>query len=172
MYQLHHSVSIYYSLICPYITYGCTLWGNNYRAPLSQTVKLTNKQVRIIDDVPLMEPITPHYVSLGSLKFPDIVKLNTCLLFYDYFNNDKFATLPVSLVFELHNYNVCSASTNQLFITSFRTNLRRFCPTVIGNFFTTTFLRQLRTNLLKECLEKHSINLTLLNIDVHFLAHY
>ena len=65
-----------------------------------------------------MEPITPHYVSLGLLKFPDIVKLNTCLLFYDYFNNDKFATLPVSLVSEPHNYNICSASSNQLFLTS------------------------------------------------------
>ena len=51
----------------------------------------------------------------------------------DYFNNDKFATFPVSLVSELHtcNYNNRSASSNQLFITSFRTNLRRFCPTVI-----------------------------------------
>ena len=69
------------------------------------------------------------------MKFFDIVKVNTCLLFYDYFNNNKFATLPVSLVSELHNYNTRSASSNQLFITSFRTNLRRFCPTIIGKFF-------------------------------------
>ena len=54
--------------------------------------------ITIIHDVPLMEPITPHYVSIGLLKCPDIVKLNTCMLFYDYFNNDKFATLPVPLV--------------------------------------------------------------------------
>ena len=55
-------------------------------APLPQIVKLQNKAVRLINEVPLMEPITPHYVSLGLLKFPDTVKLNTCLLFYDYFN--------------------------------------------------------------------------------------
>ena len=79
-----------------------------------------------------------HYTTLCSLdllKFPDIVRLNTCLLFYDYFNNDKLSTLSVSLVSDLHNYNTRSASSNQLFITSFRTNLRRFCPTVIGIFF-------------------------------------
>ena len=98
-------------------------------------VELQNKTVCIINDVPLMEPITPHYVSLGLMKFPDIVKLNMCLLFYDYFNNEKFATLPVSLVSELHNYNTYSASSNQLFITSFRKNLRRFCPTIKGKFF-------------------------------------
>ena len=34
---------------------------------------------RITNDVPLMEPITPHYASLGLLKLPDIVKLKTCV---------------------------------------------------------------------------------------------
>ena len=53
--------SLYYSLIYPYLTYACTLWGNSYNAPLSQIVKLQNKAVRVINDVPLMEPITPHY---------------------------------------------------------------------------------------------------------------
>ena len=102
MVQLKHYVSkatlisVYYSLIYPYLTYACTLWGNNYNAPLSQVVKLQNKAVRVINDVPLMESITPHYTSLGLLKFPDIVKLNTCMLFYDYFHHEKFLNIPVS----------------------------------------------------------------------------
>ena len=33
-------ISVYYSLIYPYLNYTCTLWGNNYNAPLSQIVKL------------------------------------------------------------------------------------------------------------------------------------
>ena len=61
-----------------------------------------------------MEPITPHYLSLHLLKFPDIVKLNTCMLFYDYFHHEKFPNIPVSLVSELHNYNTRSASSNQI----------------------------------------------------------
>ena len=124
-------ISLYCSLIYPYLTYVCTLWGNNYNTPLSQIVKLRNKAVRIINDVPLMESITPHYVSLSLLKSPDIVKLNTCMLFYDYFHHD----IPVSLVSELHNYNTRNALSNQVVIPSFRTNLRRFCPSVIGRFF-------------------------------------
>ena len=43
----------------PYLTYAYTLWGNNYNAPLSH-VKLQNKTVSIINDVPLMESITPQ----------------------------------------------------------------------------------------------------------------
>ena len=47
-------ISLYYSLIYPYLTYACTLWGNNCNAPLSQIVKLQNKVVCIINYVPLM----------------------------------------------------------------------------------------------------------------------
>ena len=103
-----------------------------------QIVKLQNKAVRVINDVlndPLMESIIPHYTSLGLLKFPDIVKLNTCMLFYDYFDHEKVANIPVSLVSELHNYSTRSASSNQVAIPLFRINLRRFCPSIIESFF-------------------------------------
>ena len=44
-------------------------------------------------------------VLIGFFKFPDIVKLKTCLLFYDYFYHEKFPNLPVSLAVEVNNYN-------------------------------------------------------------------
>lgn len=75
-------ISIYYALVYPYLTYGCVLWGNNYEAPLSQLVRLQNKVVRIINNVSLRDHITPHYVNLGLIKLPDIVKLYTCQLYF------------------------------------------------------------------------------------------
>jgi len=39
------------------------------------SVKLQNKAVHVVNDVPLMESITPHYISLVLLKFPDIVTM-------------------------------------------------------------------------------------------------
>ena len=57
------------------------------------------------------------------------------VLFYDYFHHEKFPNIPVSLVSELHNYSTRSASSNQVAIPLFRTNLRRFCPSIIGSFF-------------------------------------
>ena len=83
---------------------------------------------------------SPH----TSLKFPDIVKLNTCILFYDYFHHDKFPNLPVSLVSELHNWSTRSGSSNQVAIPSFRINLRRFCPSIIGSFFWNDILQSIR----------------------------
>ena len=48
--------SISYSLIYPYLLYGCNLWGNNYENPLLQLVRLQNKTIRIMNtDVPLQE---------------------------------------------------------------------------------------------------------------------
>ena len=64
--------SIYYSLVYPYLIYGSLLRGNNYDNPLSQLIRLQNKAVRIMNDVPLRDHITPHYVHLGLLKFRDI----------------------------------------------------------------------------------------------------
>ena len=52
--------------------------------PLAQLVKLQNKVVRIINDVPLCDHITPHYVNLNLIKLPDIVKLYTFLLIIFY----------------------------------------------------------------------------------------
>ena len=98
--------SIYYALIYPYLTYGCVLWGNNYEASLSQLVRLQNKAIRIINNVPLREHITPHYVNLGLIKLPDIVKLYTCQLFYDHLIEQKPSKYTLSLVSEQHNYSV------------------------------------------------------------------
>ena len=66
-------ISIYYALVYPYLTYGRVLWGNNYEAPLSQLVRLQNKVVRIINNVPLRDHITPHYVNLGPLSFQTLL---------------------------------------------------------------------------------------------------
>ena len=43
----------------------------------AQLIRLQNKVVKIIKEVPLRDSITPHYVNLGLLKFRDTVKLYT-----------------------------------------------------------------------------------------------
>ena len=52
-------INIYYSFIYPYLTYGSILWGNNYYSPTFDVVKLQNKAIRVINDVPIMDNITP-----------------------------------------------------------------------------------------------------------------
>ena len=109
--------------------------GNNYDAPLSKVVKLQNKAVPIINDVPFMDPITPHYVALRLLKLPDIVKLSTCLLFYEYLNDDKVPSFSLTLCSEQHTYHTRSPLSDHLVIESFHTNLRKFSPSISGKYF-------------------------------------
>ena len=127
--------SIYYSLIYPYFIYGCILWGNNYENPLLQLIRLQNKAIRIINDVPLQDHITPHYVNLGLLKFHNVVKMYTCLFLYDHLCDNKPCNFSISLVSEQHNYSTRTATSLQLFLPYSRTNIRKFCPTVIGKYF-------------------------------------
>ena len=60
-------------------------------------MKLQNKSVRTINDVPFMTPITPHHVALRLLKLPDIDKRSMCLLFYEYFNDDRVPSFSLTL---------------------------------------------------------------------------
>ena len=111
------------------------MWGKNYENPLLQIIRLQNKTIRIINDVPSQDHITPHYVSLGLLKFRDIVKMYTCLFLFDHLCDDKPCNFSISLVSEQHNYSTWTATSQQLFLPHSRTNIRKFCPTVIGKYF-------------------------------------
>ena len=113
--------------VCMYLTYGCTLRGNKYEASISQVVKLQNKAVRIINNVPLRAHITSHYANLGLIKFPDIVKLKTCQLFYDLIVDNK---LHLSYLSNAIMQLEAQPSKSQFL----RTNIRKFCPKSIGYF--------------------------------------
>ena len=54
-----------------------------------------------------MDNIIPHYVNLGILKFPDIVKLQSCLFFFDIFNDFRLSNLTVLL-----DFNECERKTH------------------------------------------------------------
>ena len=50
-----------------------------------------------------METVSPHYAALHLVELPDIVKLKTCLLFYDYLRVDKLLSFPLILSCEQHS---------------------------------------------------------------------
>ena len=65
----------------------------------------------LVNNVPLRDHITLHYVNLGLIKFPDIVKLYTCQQIYDHLHN-KSSNHNLSLVSEQHNYAKCILTTS------------------------------------------------------------
>ena len=109
-----------------------------------------------------MEPITPHNLSLHLLKFPDIVKLNTCILFHDYFHHEKFPNIPVSLVSQLHNHPIKFSYPN------FDLILGDLAPPLLDVSSGIMSCISLGTNHLKKYLEKHFCAGTLLNTNGTF----
>ena len=61
-----------------------------------------DRAIRIINNVPIRDHFTPHYVGLGIIKLPDIIKLSTCQLFYDHIVDKKYSNFAVSFVSEIH----------------------------------------------------------------------
>ena len=51
----------------------------NYYSPIYDVVKLQNKAITVINDVPIKDNIIPHFVTLRILKFPDIVTVMSLL---------------------------------------------------------------------------------------------
>ena len=76
---------------------------------------------------PLEEP-WPHKASWHLLNY-------MCQLFYDHLINKKSSNLNLSLVSEQHNYAIRSVSLQHLNPESFRINIRKFCPTIIGCYY-------------------------------------
>ena len=66
-----------------------------------------------------MENITPHYVNLGILKFPDIVKLHTCLLYFDFLHDHKPSNFVIPLLSEQHSYTTRNVSSQHVYIFPF-----------------------------------------------------
>ena len=89
-------------------------------------------------------------VDLGLLKLPDIVKLHTCLLFYDILHDNKPSNLNLSFISEQHNYHTRNASSQRLQICPFRINIRKFCPSVIGTYYWNDIPQSIRNKSSKQ----------------------
>ena len=107
-------------------------------------MRLQTKVVRIINSVPLRDHIAPHYVNLGLIKLPDIVKLYMRQLFYDHLIDKKPSNYNLSLISEQHNYAIRNASLQHLNPDSFRINVIKFCPTILGCYYWNEILLSMR----------------------------
>jgi len=88
------------------------------RSPFPIRHNMTHSPLQSFDDI---------------LKFPDIVRLYTCLFLYDLLCNAKSSNFITPLLSEQHSYASRIVSSDLLYIPFSRTNIRKFCP--IGRCF-------------------------------------
>jgi len=92
------------------IRHGSILGGNNNTDdPIYDVVKLQNKVIRIINDVPIRDLSTSRYSHWNISKFHDNVKLYTCPFLYDHLCNAKCSNFILPLLSEQYTYTTSNA---------------------------------------------------------------
>jgi len=71
----NHLMTLYYSLIYPYIDYGITMWGSATKIHTNKITLLQKKAVRIISNARYNDHTEPLFRELKILKLDDIYKL-------------------------------------------------------------------------------------------------
>ena len=127
-------LSIYNSLISPYISYGLIAWGQASKSHLEKLLILQKRAVRLINFLPFRThaipyfaqsnilPVTMRYFKLSSVLMFDITTnsapQNICNLF--------------TLTQDIHQYNTRSASSGNYYINHSRLNHHKNSFSIVG----------------------------------------
>ena len=102
-------ISLYNSLILPYLTYSIESWFSAPNYLTKQIETLQKKSIRTIFRLPYNDHTHEHFKNNNILKLTDLHKLNTCSLFYKYINNPNSNTQNIAALFntnsDQHDYN-------------------------------------------------------------------
>ena len=124
-------LTLYYSLIYPYLTYCCIIWGAASSTALHHLSVLQNRAIRLITRSPFRASTTPLFEQLKLLKVTDIRKLQILLFMYKCKNKQVPVNClnycPLNLN---HPYN--TRCTNHFVSFPFRTNIREQNISTIG----------------------------------------
>ena len=101
-------LTLYYSLVYPYLDYGVSLWGSA-NAKLTNKLKTTQKKtIRIIMGEKYNAHATPIFQKLKILRFEDIYKYSLAKHMFAY----KEGCLPRALLnIFVHNINIHNHAT-------------------------------------------------------------
>ncbi len=122
-----HLLTLYYSLIYPYLDYGISLWGSSHTSYLNKLLVIQKKAVRVIKKVNYNDHTSPLFKELNILKINDIHMLQVAKYMY----NMKRGTLPtplskqIKLNANMHTHN--TRNRNNPHVTERRTKLASRC---------------------------------------------
>ena len=116
-------LSIYNSLILPYIGYCIHIWGNAYQTHLQKLHILQNNIVRIIAGVPRRTPSDKLYCELNILKLKKLYLYAVGLCIYTYENDvlpELFKDMFIKVT-DVHEHGTRNATMDQLCIPIYGT---------------------------------------------------
>lgn len=121
-------LSLYYTMIFPYLTYGNIVWASTYHSRLNCLMVLQKRIVRIITHSNYLAHTNPLFMNLHLLNIFEINFFQIACFVYLFYNNDLPDVFHNFFVANnsIHNYNTRNSS-----------NLHRFkCRTTLLSFST------------------------------------
>ena len=124
--------TLYNSLFLPYLTYCCIVWGNTFTTRLQPLILSQKRAIRIVFKVSKFTHSTKLFYDSFSLKFLDIVKINSLSLMFKAYHK----MLPINLQkwFEVGSRTKqhVTRQKNKFSINYVRTSLKSHCISSIG----------------------------------------
>ena len=120
----HVLLSVYNSLIVPYLTYGVCAWGNCALTFQRKIVNLQKRALRLIYFSKSKEHTIPFFLKSNCLPLPSLFFRDCSYLMYDI----NRQTAPVSILnqfvktSQIHNYRTRSVSSESLYVKFSRTD--------------------------------------------------
>ena len=136
----HALLTLYYSLVLPYIQYCILVWVSTYSSNPNHIALLQKRVVRIINKEKFDAHTDPILKELKILKLDDIYLFHLGKFMYLFQNNllpRPFGNL-ILRTNQVHYYNTRSSNQNLFYVPFCRTNLRQFCVHYQGPSFVNT----------------------------------
>ena len=127
-------ISLYYSFIYPFLTYGLVVWGNTYPTNINPLFILQTRAVKTMTFCKFDEHSSPLFKQTNILKLSDLIKFQISIFMYKFHKNQLPAVfnsyfLPISKV---HNYSTRLSCTHTYALPKARTNYGKFRIKFIG----------------------------------------
>ena len=118
--------SLYCTLVMPYLTYCCEVWGNNYKTRIQSLFILQKRAIRIIClNANYKCHTKPLFFQLRSLNVFDIIDLNSLVFMYKAFHNSLPANLLSYFKFFYGSHNHSTRNNNLNFKVRYRRTTKK-----------------------------------------------
>ena len=106
--------SLYCTLILPYLSYCCEIWGNTYKSRIHPLYIMQKRAIRICGNSDYRAHTRQIFYQLKTLCLPDMVNFNSMVFMYKVFNNSLPNNLLVYFkkVYDCHQHNTRKKNVN------------------------------------------------------------
>ena len=141
-------LSLYNSLIMPYLSYCIHVWGKAYDTHLKHLMSLQNKVVRIIAGVPHRTHVESLYVDLNIMPLKKLCLYTVGLCMYK-FSNGMLPEMFVDMftpVNNIHDRNTRQSAKNNLYVPLYTTSRSQKCISYTGPHIWNFILSKINPN--------------------------